>query len=154
MKSIGKDGFAVLFAASNPYTEEVEKNKELAAKATQLQNKMLAGNKLTGEEKQFLQANFPNLSRMADQMEQEAGQLETRLKGTHSKEEAQQVYMSIKANLLKGTNKNDGAILFLSAILDKEYAEHTGQKPAGIDTRILFIKLKFFRSMRYDEKGV
>lgn len=136
MKGISISDALILFKAADPNAEEVELNKELARKATKLQNKMLAGNRLTTEEKDFLQANFPQLAKMADRMEQEALQLEARLKGTTSKEEAKQVYMNTKATLLDGMSENDGAMLFLSAILDKVYAQHTGQKQIKIDTRI------------------
>lgn len=110
--------------ATQPNAEEVEQNKALAAKATAIQNKMLSGNKLTGAEKSFLRENFQNLAAMADRMEQEARQLENSLKGSKSKEEANQIYMDAKMRLVNGIGKKDGSILFLMPAIDKAFSQY------------------------------
>lgn len=110
--------------ATQPNAEEVEQNKALAAKATAIQNKMLSGKKLTGAEKSFLRENFQNLAAMADRMEQEARQLENSLKGSKSKEEANQIYMDAKMRLMNGTGKKDGSILFLMPAIDKAFSQY------------------------------
>lgn len=110
--------------ATQPNVEEVEQNKALAAKATVIQNKMLSGKKLTGAEKSFLRENFQNLAAMADRMEQEAIQLENSLKGSKSKEEANQIYMDAKMRLVNGAGKKDGSILFLMPAIDKAFSQY------------------------------
>ena len=110
--------------ATAPHSDEVEENKALAAKAAKMQDKMLSGQALTGEEKSFLRANFPQLADMADCMEQEAEQLKKSLEGSKSKEEKYQTYIDAKMRLVSASSKKDGSILFLSAALDKAYAQH------------------------------
>lgn len=110
--------------ATQPNAEEVEQNKALAAKATAIQNKMLSGNRLTGAEKSFLRENFPNLAAMADRMEQEAAQLKNSLKGSKSKEEANQIYRDAKMRLVNRTGKNDGSLLFLMSAIDNVFSQY------------------------------
>ena len=110
--------------ATAPHSDEVEENKALAAKAAKMQDKMLSGQALTGEEKSFLRANFPQLADMADCMEQEAEQLKKSLEGSKSKDEKYQAYIDAKMRLVSASSKKDGSILFLSAALDKAYAQH------------------------------
>lgn len=110
--------------ATQPNAEEVEQNKALAAKATVIQNKMLSGKKLTSAEKSFLRENFQNLAAMADRMEQEAIQLENSLKGSKSKEEANQIYMDAKMRLVNGAGKKDGSILFLMPAIDNAFSQY------------------------------
>lgn len=110
--------------ATQPNAKEVEQNKALAAKATAIQNKMLSGNKLTDAEKNFLRENFQNLAAMADRMEQEARQLENSLKGSKSKEEANQIYMDAKMRLVNGTGKKDGSILFLMPAINNAFSQY------------------------------
>ena len=112
------------FLATAPHSDEVEENKALAAKAAKMQDKMLSGQTLTGEEKSFLRANFPQLADMADRMEQEAAQLKKSLEGSKSKDEKYQTYIDAKMRLVSVSSKKDGSILFLSAALDKAYAQH------------------------------
>ena len=125
MKTISLNDAYILFMAADPHAEEVEENKALAAKAAKMQEKMMAGKELTGEEKNFLKEHFPELAAMADRMEQEAKQLEKSLQGCKSEDEERQVYMDAKMRIMSGTNKEDGSILFLSAAIDKAYSRHT-----------------------------
>ena len=110
--------------ATAPHSDEVEENKALAAKAAKMQDKMLSGQTLTGEEKSFLRANFPQLADMADRMEQEAEQLKKSLEGSKSKDEKYQTYIDAKMRLVSASSKKDGSILFLSAALDEAYSQH------------------------------
>ena len=61
---------------------------------------------------------------MADRMEQEARQLENSLKGSKSKEEANQIYMDAKMRLVNGTGKKDGSILFLMPAIDNAFSQY------------------------------
>ena len=128
----------ILFEAADPNAETVEKNKELAAKATKLQNKMLSGKTLTGKEKKFLRDNnFTWLADMADRMEAEAEQLKTQLARCKSKDQARQAYMNAKMRAMGASGKNDGSFLFLSAALDETYSQH--MKKGASKTSILDI---------------
>ena len=116
----------LLFKDADPHLEDVERSKELGKIATKLQNKMLSGKTWTGKEKNWLRENdFTALASMADRMEAEAEQLKSKLARCKSKDEARQVYMDAKARLVGGADKNDGSALFLSAVLDETYSQHT-----------------------------
>ena len=116
------------FMATDPNAEEVEESKRLGAKCEKLQNKMLQGHKLTGEEKSFLREHYPQLASMADRMEMEAEQLKQKLQGCKSKEAASKAYLEAKMNVLNGMDQKDGSAIFLLAAIDKAYEDHTGQK--------------------------
>ena len=116
------------FMATDPNAEEVEESKRLGAKYEKLQNKMLQGHKLTGEEKSFLREHYPQLASMADRMEMEAEQLKQKLQGCKSKEAASKAYLEAKMNVLNGMDQKDGSAIFLLAAIDKAYEDHTGQK--------------------------
>lgn len=125
------------FMAADPHAEEVERSKELGAKFEKLQNKMLAGQKLTGEEKKFLRENYPEMASKAERMEQEAEQLEKRLRAAKSKDDSQRIYMEAKMNVLSELDKKDGSALFLLAAIDETYARHTGRGSAKTSLDIL-----------------
>ena len=128
MQSLSIREVMILFDDADPHLEEIEKNKELAAKATKLQNKMFSGKTLTGAEKKFLRDNnFTWLADTAERMEQEAKQLKTQLARCKSKDEARQVYINAKARLVGGADKNDGSALFLSPALDEVYSQYMGR---------------------------
>ena len=61
--------------ATAPNSDEVELNKQMAAKATKMQNKLLQGKRVSGEEIRFLREHFPHLAAIADRMEQELSAL-------------------------------------------------------------------------------
>ena len=122
--SVSPQEAMLAFLATAPHSDEVEENKALAAKAAKMQDKMLSGQTLTGEEKSFLRANFPQLADMADRMEQEAEQLKKSLEGSKSKDEKYQTYIDAKMRLVSASSKKDGSILFLSAALDEAYSHH------------------------------
>lgn len=127
MKSISPGEAYILFKAADPNAESVERSKELGAKAAKIQNKMLAGQKLTGAEKSFLKEHFPELAATAARMEMEAEQLERRLRSCKSKEEAQQAYMDAKMGIMSGADPKDGSILFYMAAIDKTYSQYMKQ---------------------------
>ena len=115
----------ILFEASDPNAESVERSKELAKVATKLQNKLLSGKTLTGKEKRWLRENnFTYLANAADRADQEAEQLKRELARCKSKDEAQLAYMNAKARIMGATGKNDGSFILLSAVLDKVYSQH------------------------------
>ena len=116
----------ILFEASDPNAESVERSKELAKVATKLQNKLLSGKTLTGKEKRWLRENnYTYLASVADRMDQEAEQLKRELARCKSKDEAQLAYMNAKTRIMGATGKNDGSFILLSAVLDKVYSQHT-----------------------------
>lgn len=117
--------------ATAPNSDEVELNKQMAAKATKMQNKLLQGKRLSGEEMSFLREHFPHLAAIADHMEQEVQQLEKGLKDCKSKEEARQVYMDAKTRVMGSTNQEDGSILVLMPALDNIYSEYLKQGTSG-----------------------
>ena len=123
-RSVSPQEAMLAFLATAPHSDEVEENKALAAKAAKMQDKMLSGQALTGEEKSFLRANFPMLADMADRMDQEAEQLKKSLEGSKSKDEKYQTYIDAKMRLVSASSKKDGSILFLSAALDEAYSQH------------------------------
>ena len=127
MNSISPGEAYILFKAADPNAEEVERSKELGAKAAKIQDKMLAGKKLSGSEKEFLREHFPDLAAKAARMEQEAKQLEKKLQCCKSKEEAQQAYMDAKMGIMNAVSKKDGAILFYIAALDATYSKYLKQ---------------------------
>ncbi len=109
------------FMATAPNSDDVERSKALAAIASKIQNKMLSGKKISGEEKNFLREHYPDLAALAARMESEAQQLEAKLRHCKSSKEASQMYMEAKAQLLSSVNKKDGAVLFLMAAIDEAY---------------------------------
>lgn len=126
-----------LFKAADPNAEEVEKAQARGARFSKIQDKMLAGKKISGEELRFLQENYPEMAATAKRMEQEAAQLEQRLKGIKTKNGKYQSYMEAKMQIMSSASKDDGDFLYLSAALDGAYARHTGRggKPKSkIDT--------------------
>ena len=115
------------FMASDPNAEEVERAKALGARYSKIQDKMLAGKKLTGEEKRFLQEHYPEVAAKAAQAEQEAAQLEQRLRSSKTKEGKHQAYIDAKMRILSGANiseGSDGGMMFIMAALDKAYSQH------------------------------
>ncbi len=122
----------ILFKAADPLAEEIEADKARAAKFAPIQDKMLAGKKLTSAEKNFLREYYPQFAATAERMEAEAKALEQKLKGCKSSKDAQRIYTEAKSQLLSGASKKDGSILFLSAALDKAYKEHQKRGASGI----------------------
>ena len=125
-----------LFKAADPNAEEVEAAQARGAKFSKIQDKMLAGKKITGAELKFLQENYPEMAATAKRMEQEAAQLEQRLKSAKTKDGKYQSYMEAKMQIMSSASKYDGDFLYLSAALDEAYARHTGRGGAAkrIDT--------------------
>lgn len=117
--------------ATAPNSDEVELNKQMAAKATKMQNKLLQGKRLSGAEMSFLREHFPHLAAIADRMEQEVQQLEKGLKGCKSKEEARQAYMDAKTRAMCSANQENGSILVLLPALDNTYNEYLKQGTSG-----------------------
>lgn len=115
-----------LFKAADPNAEEVEKAQARGARFSKIQDKMLAGKKISGEELRFLQENYPEMAATAKRMEQEAAQLEQKLKGVKTKDGKYQSYMEAKMRIMNSASKDDGDFLYLSAALDEAYARHTG----------------------------
>jgi len=122
------------FMATDPHAESIELNKQMAAKATKMQNKMLQGKRLSGEEISFLREHFPHLAAIADCMEQEAAQLEKSLQDCESRVEARQVYMEAKTRVMGTANKEDGSILCLMPTLDRVYNEYLEKGKSGKKT--------------------
>jgi len=122
------------FMATDPNAESVERSKQMAAKYAPIQQKMLAGKKLTGEEKAFLQENYPAIAAIAERMEQEAEQLERSLQRCESKDEARQVYMEAKTRIMGTANKEDSSVLFLLPTLDRVYNEYLEKGKSGKKT--------------------
>ena len=96
-----------------------------------IQNKMLAGKKLSGKEKKFLQEHYPEHAARANMIEAEAEQLERSLKNCKSKDEVQQVYMNAKTRAMGSASRDDGSILLLLPALDKTYNEYLKQGTSG-----------------------
>ena len=125
------------FLATAPHADEIEADKARGAKFSKIQDKMLAGKKITGEELRFLQENYPEMAATAKRMEQEAARLEQKLKGIQTKDGKYQSYMEAKMRIMSSASKDDGDFLFLSAALDEAFARHTGRGGASavkIDT--------------------
>ena len=110
--------------ASAPNSDDVEAAQALGAKYAKIQDKMLAGKKLTGQEKRFLQEHYPEVAAQAARVEQEVAQLKKKLQGSKSKEEARQIYMDAKTRLMGGANKSDGTILLMIPAMDEVYSQH------------------------------
>ena len=62
------------------FLQALRESPDLAAEFTKIQSKMLAGKKLSGEEKKFLQEHYPEHAARAQMIEAEAEQLERSLK--------------------------------------------------------------------------
>ena len=126
-KSVTPQEALLAALATAPHAEEIEADQARGAKFSKIQDKMLAGRKLTGQEKKFLQENYPETAAMADRMEQEAEQLEQKLKGSKTKEGKYQAYIDAKMRIMSGADiskGSDGGMMFLFAALDKAYAQH------------------------------
>ena len=129
--SVSPEEAMIGFMATAPHSEEIELDKQRAAEFTKIQSKMLAGKKLSGEEKKFLQEHYPEHAARAQMIEAEAEQLERSLKNCKSKDEAQQVYMDAKTRAMGGSGRDDGSILLLLPALDKAYNEYLKQGTLG-----------------------
>lgn len=129
--SVSPEDAMIGFMATAPHSEEIELDKQRAAEFTKIQNKMLAGKKLSGEEKKFLQEHYPEHAARAEMIEAEAEQLERSLKNCKSKDEAQQVYMNAKTRAMGGAGRKDGSILLLLPALDKAYHEYLKKGTSG-----------------------
>lgn len=116
------------FLATAPHSDEVEEDKQRAARMTKIQDKMLTGQKLTNDEKSFMREFYPEMAAKAEQMEQLAEQVTKRLQSSKSKKESQQIYMEEKMNIVSQLDPKDGSALFLMAAIDNAYAEHNGMK--------------------------
>ena len=132
MNTISPQEAYVLFAAADPHAEEVERSKALGAEYEKIQNKMLAGKKLTGKEKRFLRENYPQLATQAEQMEQEAETLKKKLQSSKSPDDAQRIYMEAKLSVMSRLDRKDGSALFLMAAIDNAYDEHNGRKSRNL----------------------
>lgn len=128
----------ILFKAADPNAEEVEASQARGARFAKIQDKMLAGKKITGEEMRFLQENYPPMAALAKRMEREAEQLEKCLQRSKTAEGKYQAYVEAKMRIMSGAGKDDGSILFLSAALDAAYAKRGkhGEPTGAIDTYV------------------
>lgn len=129
--SVSPEEAMIGFMATAPHSEEIELDKQRAAVFTKIQNKMLTGKKLSGEEKKFLQEHYPAHAVRAEMIEAEAEQLERSLKNCKTKDEAQQVYMDAKTRAMGGSGRDDGSILLLLPALDNTYNEYLKQGTSG-----------------------
>lgn len=129
--SVSPEEAMIGFMATAPHSEEIELDKQRAAVFTKIQNKMLAGKKLSGKEKKFLQEHYPEHAARAEMIEAQAEQLERSLKSCKSKDEAQQVYMDAKTRAMSGSGRGDGSILLLLPALDHAYNEYLKQGASG-----------------------
>ena len=129
--SVSPEEAMIGFMATAPHSEEIELDKQRAAVFTKIQNKMLAGKKLSGKEKKFLQEHYPEHAARANMIEAEAEQLERSLKNCKSKDEVQQVYMNAKTRAMGSASRDDGSILLLLPALDKTYNEYLKQGTSG-----------------------
>lgn len=124
------------FLATAPHSDEVEEDKQRAARMTKIQDKMLTGQKLTNDEKSFMREFYPEMAAKAEQMEQLAEQVTKRLQNSKSKKESQQIYMEEKMNIVSQLDPKDGSALFLIAAIDNAYAEHNGRKNSAFNIDI------------------
>ena len=129
--SVSPEEAMIGFMATAPHSEEIELDKQRAAVFAKIQNKMLAGKKLSGKEKKFLQEHYPEHAARAKMIEAEAEQLERSLKNCKSKDEVQQVYMNAKTRAMGSASRDDGSILLLLPALDKTYNEYLKQGTSG-----------------------
>lgn len=118
--------------ATAPNNDDVERSKALAEKFRPIQDKMLAGKKLTAQEMNFLRENYPEFAATAERMEAEAKALEQKLKACKDPKDAQRVFTEAKTRIMSGASKKDGSILFLSAALDEAYKKHMNRGASGI----------------------
>ena len=88
--SVSPEEAMIGFMATAPHSEEIELDKQRAAVFTKIQNKMLAGKKLSGEEKKFLQEHYPAHAARAQMIDAEPEQLEKSLKKFKTKDQPQQ----------------------------------------------------------------
>lgn len=127
MRTVSPTEAMILFKAADPNAEEVEAAQARGAKFSKIQDKMVAGKKLTGQEKKFLQEYYPAFAAKAEQAEQEAAQLEQRLRSSKTKDGKHQAYIDAKMRIISGVNMSegsDGGMMFLMAALDKAYSQH------------------------------
>lgn len=134
--SVSPEEAMIGFMATAPHSEEIELDKQRAAVFAKIQNKMLAGKKLSGKEKKFLQEHYPEHAARANMIEAEAEQLERSLKNCKSKDEVQQVYMNAKTRAMGSASRDDGSILLLLPALDNTYNEYLKQGTSGTKMNI------------------
>ena len=134
--SVSPEEAMIGFMATAPHSEEIELDKQRAAVFAKIQNKMLAGKKLSGKEKKFLQEHYPEHAARANMIEAEAEQLERSLKNCKSKDEVQQVYMNTKTRAMGSASRDDGSILLLLPALDNTYNEYLKQGTSGTKMNI------------------
>ena len=111
----------VLMAAleTAPNNDDVERSEKLAAKFVPIQNKMLSGQQLTTEEKQFLQKYYPEFAATAQRIEQEMVQLSNQVKDAKSKEDASRLIMDKKMQLM--SSPQDRFSLFMIPAVDRNF---------------------------------
>lgn len=112
------------FRSSAAQQDEAVLEKQKSTRYAKIQSKLLAGKKLTGEEKKFLKEHYPELAAKVEKIEAEAEQLERRLKNCKSEEEAQQIYMEARMSANIGPGKKDGTALMLVPALERAYNEY------------------------------
>lgn len=115
------------FMESDPDDEEARAYKEKSARMKKIYDKMVAGQKITADEKSFMRKHYPEMAAKSDRMEQEAEQLIKRLQSSKSKEESQQIYLEAKMNAAGELGNKDSSALFIMAAIDSAYAEYNGK---------------------------
>lgn len=106
--------------ATAPNTEDVERSKELAAKFSPIQAKMLSGKPLTAEEKSFIQEHYPELFAIAQRVEQEVKELRNQVKNSSSKEESNRLISEKKMQFMNAS-KNAPFISFMMPALEAAF---------------------------------
>ena len=123
------------FTESDFDSDEARAFKERSARMKGIYNKMVAGQKVTADEKSFMRKYYPEMAAKSDRMEQEAAQLLKRLRSSKSKEDAERIYLDAKMSAASEVANEDSSALFMSAAIDSAYAEYNGKSFAkkGLD---------------------
>ena len=115
------------FIESDSDDDEARAFKERSARMKGIYDKMVAGQKVTADEKSFMRKYYPEMAAKSDRMEQEAAKLLKRLRSSKSKEEAEQIYLDAKMSTASEVANKDSSALFMSAAVDSAYAEYNGK---------------------------
>ena len=123
------------FIESDPDADEAKAFKERSARMKGIYDKMVAGQKVTADEKSFMRKYYPEMAAKSDRMEQEAAQLLKRLRSSKSKEDAERIYLDAKMSVASEVANEDSSALFMSAAIDSAYAEYNGKSSSkkGLD---------------------
>lgn len=107
LSGTGVSRTSLLFVKSISSKRSGLSKSQIQKKLQKIKNKLKAGARLTGEEKEFLRRYAPELYRKVTALEKERENYEERLKEAKTRDEAERIKMEKMANNIATANKED-----------------------------------------------